>query len=194
MWMVMMVAMMLPTASPMILTFAKLNHAQSKTDKILSETAIFAVAYVVVWLAFSLLFTLLQEAFLAVGLVSGMMAKANMVFGGIILISAGIYQFTPLKDACLRACQTPLGFLMTRWKEGPLGAFRMGVEHGIYCVGCCWALMLLMFVGGVMDLFWMVILAVLMLGEKMMPPGHWLPQAFGAGLVLWGVLLLVTHI
>ena len=188
-----MVAMMLPTAIPMILTFAKLNHTQSKTNKIMPETTAFVVGYLVVWLVFSLLFTLLQEALLAVSLVSGMMAKANNVFGGIILVSVGIYQFTSLKDACLRACQTPLGFLMTRWKERASGAFGMGIEHGIYCVGFCWALMLLMFVGGVMDLVWMAILAAFMLGEKMIPPGNRLPQVFGAGVILWGGLVLVTQ-
>jgi len=194
MWSVMMVAMMLPTASPMVLTYVKMNRSQSKRDKAALETGLFIAGYIVVWSVFSFVFALLQEGLKDVGLISQMMGKANLLFGGLILITVGIYQFTPLKDACLRLCQTPLGFLMTRWKDGTVGAFKMGLEHGIYCVGCCWALMLLMFAGGVMNFLLMALLAVFMLAEKMVPPGHWLPKAFGMGLIVWGGTLLVTNI
>jgi len=186
MWAAMMMAMMLPTASPMVLMFATINRNQRREDDAIVPTGVFVAGYIAIWVTFALAATLLQWGFQSVGLISPMMGKANAVFGGLVLFAAGIYQWTPLKDACLRLCQTPLGFLMTRWRDGAVGAFRMGLSHGAFCVGCCWALMLLMFAGGVMNLFWMALLTVFMLAEKIVPPGPWLPRAAGTILIMWG--------
>ncbi len=186
MWAAMMMAMMVPTASPMVLMFARTNRRWRRQDGAVVPTGIFVAGYIAVWLAFSVAATVLQWGFQSVGLISPMVGKANIVFGGLVLVAAGLYQWTPFKDACLRLCQTPLGFLMTRWREGAGGAFRMGLAHGAYCVGCCWALMALMFVGGVMNLLWMGLLAVFMLAEKLAPPGHWMSRVAGIVLVTWG--------
>ena len=192
MWAAMTLGMMLPSASPMILMFANINRKRRLEGETFVPTGVFVAGYLAVWLAFGLMATLLQWRLQTIGLVSPMMGKAHIALGGSVLIAAGIYQWTPLKDACLRLCQTPLGFLMTRWRDGPAGAFYMGVSHGVYCVGCCWVLMLLMFVGGVMNLLWMALLAVLMLAEKLVPPGHWLPRAAGVALTVWGIFILVS--
>lgn len=192
MWVAMTVGMMLPSASPMILMFANINRKRRLGGDTFVPTGVFVAGYLAVWLAFGLMATLVQWRLQTIGLVSPMMGKAHIALGGSVLIAAGIYQWTPLKDACLRLCQTPLGFLMTRWRDGPAGAFYMGVSHGVYCVGCCWVLMLLMFVGGVMNLLWMALLAVLMLAEKLVPPGHWLPRAAGVALTVWGIFILVS--
>lgn len=186
MWAAMMVGMMLPTASPMVLMFAKVNRNQCNEGKPVVATGIFVAGYVAIWLVFALVAALLQWSLQMIGLLASAMGTANVVFGGIIMIVVGMYQWTPYKDACLRLCQTPLGFLMTRWRDGIGGAFRMGLSHGVYCVGCCWALMLLMYVGGIMNLLWMAALAVLMLAEKITPPNSWLPRIVGVMLVTWG--------
>ena len=153
---------------------------------------IFVSGYLVIWSGFSLVATAMQWALQYVGVLSPAMASANAVFGGVVLIAAGVYQWTPLKHACLRHCQTPLGFLMSRWRDGVSGAFQMGLAHGAYCVGCCWALMALLFVGGVMNLVWVATLAALVLAEKIAPPGPWLARAIGLVLVAWGGWVLTT--
>ena len=195
MWAVMMLGMMLPSASPMILMFVKINRNQTGTMGFSSSLVpvwVFVAGYVVVWSVFSLAATIAQWALQYVGLLSPLMASANAVFGGFVLVAAGVYQWTPLKYACLRHCQTPLGFLMTRWRDGTRGAFQMGLAHGAYCVGCCWALMALMFVGGVMNLVWIAMLAVLVLAEKIATPGPWLSRIVGIALVFWGGWVLAT--
>ncbi|MEJ7930623.1 DUF2182 domain-containing protein [Ramlibacter sp. AN1015] len=110
---------------------------------------------------------------------------------GVVFIAAGVYQWTPLKQSCLRRCRSPLEFVLTRWREGRMGAFRMGLEHGGYCLGCCWVIMLLLFVGGVMNLLWITGLTLLVLIEKLAPAGHWSSKAAGALLVAWGAATLV---
>ncbi len=191
MWAVMMVGMMLPSASPMILMFAKITRSQVEKD-LLGPTGAFVFGYIVIWTGFSLAATLSQWGLQSAGLLSPMMASTNSVFAGLVLVAAGVYQWTPLKHACLRHCQTPLGFLMTRWRDGSGGAFRMGLTHGAYCVGCCWALMALLFVGGVMNLLWIALLSVLVLVEKIAPPVSWLPRFVGTGLVAWGGWILMS--
>lgn len=191
MWAVMMVAMMLPSASPMIAMFAKVNRQRRTSgesvdgDPVVS-TWIFVTGYIVMWSGFSLLATILQWVLQNAGLLSPMMASTNTVFGGLMLIAAGAYQWSAWKQSCLNHCQTPLGFLMTRWQDGGDGAFRMGLSHGAYCVGCCWMLMALLFVSGVMNLAWVAALAALILAEKLMPPGPWLSRITGTGLIVWG--------
>ena len=121
-----------------------------------------------------------------------MMVTTSIWLGGAILIAAGAWQLTPIKNICLRHCRSPLSFLANSWRPGHLGAFRMGLAHGAYCLGCCWFLMGLLFVGGIMNLYWILGLAVFVLIEKTIPMGHWLGRAAGAGLIGWGIVLLAT--
>lgn len=186
MWGVMMVGMMLPGASPMIMMFVRINRKHRAEDEPFVPTGIFVGGYVAVWWSFSLAAAALQWGLQGFGLLSPVMAGVGGLPGGLVLIAAGLYQWSPLKHTCLRHCQTPLGFLMTGWRDGMGGAFRMGLVHGSYCVGCCWVLMLLLFVGGVMNLLWVAVLAAFVLMEKVAPPGSWLPRATGALLILWG--------
>ena len=192
MWSVMMVGMMLPGAAPMILLFASINRKRRDTGGSYVSTGLFAAGYVTAWSGFSLAATLSQWALHSVGLLSPMMAGTTAVFGSAVLVAAGIYQWTPLKSACLRHCQTPLGFVMNHWREGNRGAYRMGFRHGVYCVGCCWVLMALLFVGGVMNLFWVAGLAAFVFLEKLAPPGPWPPRLAGATLIAWGSWILAS--
>ena len=192
MWWVMMVAMMLPSAAPMILLFASVNRKQREIGRPPVATSIFAFGYLATWAGFSLVAVLLQWAFQQAGILSPMLVGTNVIFGGILLIAAGLYQLTPVKHACLRHCRTPVAFISGRWRSGARGALRMGLEHGAYCVGCCWFLMGLLFIGGVMNLFWIAGLALLVLLEKTVPAGHWLGYATGFALLAWGVNVLAT--
>lgn len=192
MWWIMMIAMMLPSAAPMILLFALINRRQREKGHPHVSTTVFALAYLLSWAAFSVVATALQAAVQTLGWISPIMSSTNVLLGGSLLAAAGIYQFTPLKQACLRHCRSPLQFISTRWRRGPVGALRMGLEHGAYCVGCCWFLMGLLFVGGVMNLYWIVGVAVLVLLEKTIPPGHWVSRAVGAALIGWAAWVLLS--
>ena len=187
MWMVMMVAMMLPSATPMILLFASANRKRLEAQDPYLHTSFFAGAYVVVWAGFAVIATLANWALHSRGLMTSMMGSALPLWGGGLLIAAGLYQFTPLKLACLNKCRSPLAFLMSEWREGWLGAFVMGLRHGGYCVLCCWALMALLFVLGVMNLAWIALLAAFVLIEKLASSGPWLSRASGLLLFGWGV-------
>jgi len=193
MWWVMMVAMMVPSAAPTILLFALVNRRQREAGAPYVPTGLFAGGYLLAWGGFSVLATLLQWGFERVAPLSGMMASTSTALSGSLLIAAGVYQLTPLKHACLKRCRSPLHFLTHRWRTGRAGALAMGVEHGAYCLGCCWALMSLLFVGGVMNLYWIAGLALLVLLEKTVPPGHWLARAVGAALVAWGLAVIVAN-
>jgi predicted metal-binding membrane protein len=190
MWWIMMVAMMLPSAAPMILLFAALNRKQRDSGQPYVATSIFALGYLAAWAGFSLVATMLQRAFELTGVLSPRLVATNVILGGVLLVAAGAYQLTPVKHACLRHCRSPLAFLGTRWQRGARGALRMGVRHGAYCVGCCWFLMGLLFFGGVMNLYWIAGLALFVLFEKTIPAGHWLGYATGIGLSVWGAALL----
>lgn len=144
------------------------------------------LAYVGVWEAYSAAAAGLQYGLELAALLSPMMETTSIAFAGAVLIAAGVYQWTPLKQACLRQCRSPLEFLAAEWREGWRGAFMMGLRHGAYCVGCCWMLMLLLFVGGVMNLAWIIGLALFVLIEKLVPAGHWVGRAAGHGLIAWG--------
>jgi predicted metal-binding membrane protein len=191
MWWVMMVAMMLPSAAPMLLLFARINRNEKAAGSPLMPTGAFATGYLLAWGGFSVVATGLQWALEAARLMSPMLLleTANVWIGAAILVGAGLWQLTPLKTMCLRHCRSPLGFLMTSWRTGHLGALRMGLEHGAYCLGCCWFLMALLFFGGVMNLYWIVGLAVFVLLEKIMPLGHWLGRIAGVVLIGWGAYL-----
>ena len=190
MWWIMMVAMMLPSAAPMILLFAAINRKQRDIGHPYVATSVFALGYLAAWGGFSLVAVMLQWAFERTHLLSSTFAGANVILAGLLLLAAGVYQLTPLKHACLRRCRSPLAFLVTHWPRGPRGALRVGLAHGAYCVGCCWSLMGLLFFGGVMNLYWIVGLALFVFFEKIFPAGHWLGQITGVVLSVWGVVTL----
>lgn len=189
MWAVMMVAMMVPSASPMILTFATINRKRLVDETPLIRTGLFLVGYLLVWAGYSLLAALGQWGLHSAALLSPALAAAPWV-GGLLLVGAGVYQFTPLKDACLSRCQSPFGFILTQWREGAAGALVMGLRHGAFCVGCCWVLMALLFVAGVMNLLWVAAIAAFVLLEKVAPLGRVVSRLAGAILILWGAWLL----
>jgi len=190
MWWVMMAAMMLPSAAPMLLLFATVDRRQPEGARSHVATSLFAAGYLVAWAGFSVAAVCLQSGLQLTGLVSPMLAGTHATFNGVLLIAAGLYQLTPLKQACLRLCRSPLEFLATHWQRGALGALRMGLAHGATCVGCCWFLMALLFVGGVMNLYWNAGLALFVLFEKTMGGGRWLSRATGVVLLAWGAGLL----
>jgi len=191
MWWVMMMAMMLPSAVPMVLLFAAINRKNREAQRPYVPAAVFAGGYVAAWVGFSLIATLLQWWLENLALLSPMLASNTALLGAGLLIAAGIYQVTPLKYACLRHCRTPLDFLSRRWRQSAWGAFTMGLEHGLFCLGCCWVLMGLLFYGGVMNLWWIAGLAAYVLFEKLAPAGHRIGRFGGAILVLWGVSILI---
>ncbi len=192
MWWIMMVAMMLPSATPMLLLFARVNRKEKSGGRPYVPTAVFAAGYLTAWGAFSITAAGVQWMLVQLGWLSGVMATTSTRLGGVILIAAGAWQLTPIKHVCLRHCRSPLSFLVGSWRPGHRGAFRMGLEHGTYCLGCCWFLMGLLLFGGVMNLYWVAGLAAYVLIEKTVPMGQWLAQITGAGLVAWGALLLTT--
>jgi predicted metal-binding membrane protein len=191
MWAGMMVAMMTPSAAPMILMFAGVNRRRREQQVSYVPTSVFLVGYLVVWAAFSILATTAQWGLHAVSLLSPMVASTSPVFGGVLLLVAGIYQWTPLKHACLSKCRSPLGFVLNEWREGRWGAFLMGLKHGGYCTGCCWSLMALLFVAGVMNLFWVAAIAAFILLEKVAPAGDWLGRVAGVMLFGWGMWVIM---
>ena len=191
MWWVMMLGMMLPSAAPMILTFATLNRNRRSRGQTYVPTAIFVLGYLLAWGAFSVAATVAQWALDNVALLSPMLTIASPRIGGSMLILIGLYQFTPWKHTCLRHCRSPFAFLLNRWRDGPGGALQMGIEHGAWCLGCCWVLMALLFVAGVMNLLWVAALAVFVLAEKLLPGGPWIARAGGLAIVGFGVSLLV---
>ncbi len=185
-----MVAMMLPSATPMVLLFATINRTQKEKGNPYVATTLFASAYLIVWAGFSIVAVALQWSLEALALLSPILISASIVLGGGLLLAAGIYQLTPIKQACLRNCRSPLQFIMTRWRNGGDGAFYMGVEHGAYCVGCCWFLMGLLFFGGVMNLYWIIGLSVIVLIEKTIPGGRWVSHFLGIVLIICGGIVL----
>ena len=188
MWAVMMVAMMLPSAAPAILLFAVLTRTRVSASP-LTPTAGFAAGYLLVWGVFSLVATLAYMALEHAALVSSAMRTTTSVLTGLLLVAAGIYQWTSLKHACLRNCRSPIHFVTRHWRADPGGAFRLGLFHGAYCVGCCWALMGLLFAGGLMNIAWVAGLAVFVLLEKTTFVGTRVGRAVsGGGLVIAGAL------
>ena len=190
MWAIMMVAMMLPSAAPMILTFAAVARNRRRASRPYVPVAVFAAGYVAIWCGFSITAALGQWLLHRQALLSTTMVSSSALLGGLLLLAAGVFQFTPLKRSCLTHCRAPLEFIMTRWREGRRGAFAMGVEHGAFCTGCCWALMALLFVLGVMNILWIAALTILVALEKMLPRAKWLSTATGVLLVCWGAWVL----
>jgi predicted metal-binding membrane protein len=191
MWWVMMVGMMLPSAAPVILTFASVNRNRRARGEPYVPTALFTAGYLLVWGGFSIAASFAQWALEGATVLSPMdMTIDNRLLGGFLFLAAGLYQFTPVKLACLRFCRSPVDFVLNHWRNGTGGALRMGVTHGLYCLGCCWILMLLLFVNGVMNLLWVAGLSAVVLVEKLMA-GPWIGRIGGVLLAAWGVWLFV---
>ena len=190
MWATMMVAMMLPSAAPTILLVATVLRRRREHASPAAPTSVFVSGYLLVWIGFSGAAAMSQWGLHQASLLSPAMASTSPVLGGILLLVAGVYQWLPLKSACLGHCRSPLGFLGRHWREGTAGALRMGATHGLYCLGCCWALMTLLFVAGVMNLFWVAAIAALVLVEKVAAVGPWLGRLAGLMLGGWGVWML----
>lgn len=193
MWWIMMIAMMTPSASPMILLYGRAYRHEQRQGKLpagLVPTFVFALGYLLSWAAFSLAATGLQWGSERLGLIHQMkMWSVEPIFTAALLITAGLYQFTPLKHVCLDSCRSPAGFLAQHFRPGAAGALRLGWRHGLYCLGCCWALMMLLFAGGIMNLVWIAGLAIYVLIEKVAPQGLWLARVAGASMVLAGLWL-----
>ncbi|MCW2626941.1 MAG: hypothetical protein JWR48_3663 [Mycobacterium sp.] len=186
----MMVAMMVPTAAPMTLLYAAVARRAAAQHNPLPSTSVFVTGYIAMWTIFGLVATIAQHALDQAALLSPTMVSTSAGFGAALLIAAGIYQLTPLKNACLRNCRAPAHFLSRYWRTGNLGAFRMGLRLGAYCVGCCWILMGLLFVGGVMNLLWIAAIAIFVLLEKTIPFGDVSGRFAGAAMILVGALSL----
>ena len=191
MWLVMMIAMMMPSVAPLILIFAMVNRQRRQQDRPFVNTAYLSAGYFLVWAAFSLAATALQWMLQQIALLNPEMKITSKILGSVILIVTGIFQFTPLKQTCLKYCRTPLSFVLQHWKEGKQGALRMGIENGFYCLGCCWLLMVLLFVAGIMNLLWIALIALFVLVEKISPQMKWIPYVAGVALIVYGILFLI---
>jgi predicted metal-binding membrane protein len=190
MWIVMMAGMMLPSAAPLLLLYGAASRQRSGDSGGRGQVYAMSAGYLLVWVGFSVCAALLQRILTRALLLSSMMTATTPWLSGGLLIVAGVYQFTPLKRACLAMCSAPLDFLMRRWRDGRSGAFRLGVEHGLFCVGCCWALMLLLFAGGVMNLIVIAALAAVVLVEKLLPIGPRTVRITGVFLIVLAVWVL----
>jgi len=190
MWWIMMIAMMLPAATPMILLAAALNRRADPASPPFGGVAAFTGGYLLAWGAFSVAAATLQWWLAQSGLLNAMLVSTSERFAGGVLMVAGLWQFSPWKAACLRHCRSPVQFLTRHRRPGQLGGLVMGVHHGLHCLGCCWFLMMLLFVGGVMNLYWIIGLAAYVWLEKAMPGGPWVSRVVGVVLIAWGTVLL----
>lgn len=191
MWAVMMTAMMLPTAAPMVLVFTTVNRKRREAGGAsYVSTGLFVLGYLAVWDAFSVAAAFCQWGFHSAALLSDRALTVTPFVGSALLVAAGLYQLTPLKYACLARCQTPVGFLLAEWRDGRLGAAVMGLRHGLFCLGCCWVLMSLLFVGGVMNLVWVAAVSAFVLVEKVVPAGRVVSWASGVALIVWAAWTL----
>jgi predicted metal-binding membrane protein len=194
MWVAMMIGMMTPSVAPMILIYAHVGHHAAGEGRPLAASAWFALGYLLSWTTFSLAATFAQWALERAALLTPMMESANNILGATFLIIAGLYQWTPFKEACLSYCQTPVGFILRYgFRREARGALALGVRHGLYCIGCCWAVMALLFVAGVMNLFWIAALSALVLVEKVVPLGRLVPRIAGIAFMAGGAWLLTQN-
>lgn len=190
MWTVMMIAMMVPSAAPMILAFVTVNQRRGSNARPVVPAYVFVLGYVATWSAYAAVATMAQWGLHTAALISPKMVVTSPLLSGGILVAAGIFQWTPLKRACLTECRSPLTFLMSEWREGTRGAFVMGLRHGSYCVGCCWMLMALLFVAGVMNLLWVAAIATFVIAEKLLPSGRLVGGLSGAALTAIGLAVI----
>ena len=193
MWAVMMVAMMVPSAAPMLLLFASVNRKRRQESRPFVPTSVFLSGYLAIWTGFALLATMGNWGLHQASLMTSMMGSSSSGYlGGSLLLLAGLFQWSQLKYACLTHCRSPLSFLMSDWKDGTKGALLMGLVHGKYCLGCCWILMALLFVLGVMNLTWIAALAAFVLLEKIIPAGERVSKVTGLLLVGWGISAILA--
>ncbi len=193
MWWVMMLGMMLPSAAPTILTFATMARRQRARGQKFVPVSVFTIGYLLAWGGFCVVATLLQWGLDQAALLSPMLETKSTLIGGALFILSGLYQFTPLKYACLRQCRSPFAFLLNHWREGWQGTLRMGLQHGLYCLGCCWVLMALLFAVGVMNLVWVAAIAAFVFAEKLLPGGIWIGRVAGALMLAFGARLLLQR-
>lgn len=196
MWMVMMIGMMTPSAAPMILLYARVGRQAFIQGKPFAASGWFAAGYLLAWAGFSLLATLVQWMLERTALLTPMMESTNNSFGGIVLIAIGVYQWSPLKYACLDQCQAPLSFIQRHggFRQEASASLQLGARHGAYCVGCCWALMALLFVGGIMNILWIAAITMMVLLEKIIPAGRIVPRIVGLALAVEGIRLLIATV
>ncbi|MBB4302278.1 putative metal-binding membrane protein [Rhodobium orientis] len=190
MWVMMVMAMMLPTAGPMLATYADIADSGRRTGNRAAPVVVLAAGYLSVWVAFAVVASLAQWGLTALQAMTPMMAPASLVLAGTTMIAAGIYQFTPAKYACLTRCQAPVPYFHAKWRGDTAGVFRLGVEQGLFCFGCCWALMAVMFAVGVMNVIWIAILGAAMALEKIVI-SIWIPRILGVVFFLWGCAVLL---
>lgn len=191
MWSIMMAGMMIPSVTPTVLIYAAVARKAAGQNSPVAPAGVFLLGYLIVWTAFSLAATASQFILDRAALLSPMMVSTSPLLGAGILVGAGVYQFLPYKKSCLKNCRSPIDFIVTNWKKGRMGALRMGIEHGWFCLGCCWVLMLLLFVGGVMNLFWIALITVFVLLEKVLPLGDIGGRVIGAVMIVSGALLMI---
>jgi predicted metal-binding membrane protein len=191
MWVVMMTGMMLPSAAPTVLLYGAMLRKHAEQGTVLPAVWIFVSGYLIVWAVFSLAAALLQAVLEHAALLTRTMASGSTRLNGALLVAAGIYQMTPLKEVCLSKCRNPVLFFMTQWRAGTFGALRMGVSHGTYCLGCCWMLMLLLFTVGVMNLAWVAVIAAFVFLEKLLPGGRVTSRLAGIALIVVGLTCLI---
>jgi predicted metal-binding membrane protein len=190
MWSAMVLAMMLPSAGPMIVTYAEIADTAARKREPIVSPFVLAVGYTVIWLSFAMVATVAQFGFTRAALLDADMTSASNLFSGVIFIAAGLYQFSALKHACLRRCRSPFSFFFANWQTSARGVFRLGVRQGLYCLGCCWAMMAVMFAVGVMNVIWMAALGIVMTIEKMIA-GRRFSHAVGIVLIAGGLIFLV---
>lgn len=194
MWSIMMIGMMVPSAAPAILMYTTIAKNHRERGSAVVPAWLFTLGYLGVWISFSALATGLQAGLREAALLTPMMVSSSSWLSGLLLIIAGIWQWLPIKDACLQKCRAPLQFFMFHWRPGNSGAFWMGMEHGGLCLGCCWAIMLLLFVAGVMNLIWVAVIAAFVFMEKLAPGGAWAGRASGLVMLALGGGILVAAI
>jgi predicted metal-binding membrane protein len=194
MWAVMMIGMMAPSIAPLVLIYARVGRQATAQQKPFAATAWLASGYLLAWISFSVVATVAQWTIEREGLLTSAMASSDNIFGGLTLIAVGLYQWTPLKNACLRQCQAPLQFIQRHggFRGDVVGSLVLGASHGIYCVGCCWVLMALLFVGGVMNVLWIAAIMVFVLIEKVVPTGRLISRVSGAVLLATGMWMIMS--
>lgn len=196
MWWIMMIAMMTPSAAPMVLLHARVSRHAQRKGRMASgpvPTGVFYLGYIAAWAGFSAVAVFCQWTLERFGLVHGMlMWSSSRTLSAVLLLLAGLYQLSPWKHICLEHCRSPVEYLSSHWRPGTFGAFRMGIAHGSYCLGCCWVLMALLFVGGIMNVVWIAGLSIVVLAEKLVPYGHRLAQGLGVAMIAAAVWLVVS--
>ena len=192
MWAIMMVGMMLPSVAPTVLIYAAIARKAATGNTPVAPTGAFISGYVVIWIVFSLFATTAQWALDQAALLSPMMVSNSVGLGAVLIVTAGIYQWLPIKDKCLQQCRSPVDFITSHWQKGMTGAFRMGLSHGMFCLGCCWVLMSLLFVGGVMNLLWIAAITLFVLLEKILPLGDAGGRVMGLIMIATGAIIALV--